>query len=213
MTKILVVVYSYTGTSRRVAQLLRARQGWEVAEIAEVRPRSGAFGNMRCLLDSLFRRCPAIRYDGPLPRGFDTVVLVSPIWGQQLAGPMRSFVTRRRDHLPDVAVVSVMGGSGAPNAVAEIGRIIGRAPILSTALSTREVDDGSCVERLHRFCTAVWQASVQRKGRTAAHADDRHVATGAQMGEIEPGPASPTPRDTPWTASPSRQAAHLSRGR
>jgi hypothetical protein len=196
-----------------VAQLLSDRQGWEVAEIAEVRPRSGAFGNMRCLLDSLFRRCPAIRYDGPLPRGFDTVVLVSPIWGQQLAGPMRSFVTRRRDHLPDVAVVSVMGGSGAPNAVAEIGRIIGRAPILSTALSTREVDDGSCAERLHGFGTAVWQASVQRKGRTAAHADDRHVATGAPMGEIEPGPASPTPRDTPWTAPPPRQATHLSRGR
>jgi hypothetical protein len=196
-----------------VAQLLSDRQGWEVAEIAEVRPLSGAFGNMRCLLDSLFRRCPAIRYDGPLPRGFDTVVLVSPIWGQQLAGPMRSFVTRRRDHLPDVAVVSVMGGSGAPNAVAEIGRIIGRAPILSTALSTREVDDGSCAERLHGFGTAVWQASVQRKGRTAAHADDRHVATGAPMGEIEPGPASPTPRDTPWTAPPPRQATHLSRGR
>jgi hypothetical protein len=204
MTKVLVVIYSYTGTSRRVAQLLRDGQGWEVAEIAEVRPRSGALGNMRCLLDSLFRRCPAIRYDGPLPRGFDTVVLVSPVWGQQLAGPMRSFVTRRRDHLPDVAVVSVMGGSGAPNAIAEIGRIIGRAPILSIALTTREVQDGSCAERLQRFGTAVRLSSVQRNGRTAAHAHDHRVTSGPPMGAIEPGPATPTPRDTPCTASPSR---------
>lgn len=158
MSKVLVVVYSYTGTSRRVAELLRSQQGWETAEIAEVRPRSGVIGNLHCLLDSIFRRCPEIRYDGPLPRSFDAVVLVSPIWGLQLAGPMRSFVTRRRDHLPDIAVVSVMGGQGAPNAVEEIGRIVGRTPVADIALTMREIDDGSCAGRLQAFGAAVRDA-------------------------------------------------------
>jgi len=155
MNKVLVVVYSYTGTSRKAAELLCSQQGWRLEEISEVRARRGASGNLRCLLDSLFRRSPEVRYDGPSPQDFDAVVLVSPIWGQQLAGPMRSFVARRREHLPDVAVVSVMGGSGAPNAVAEIGRILGRAPILSTAFTMREVDNGSFAARLQAFGTAV----------------------------------------------------------
>ena len=158
MNKILVVVYSYTGTSRKVAQLLCSQQGWPMAEIAETRPRAGALGSFRCLLDSLFGRHPAIRYDGPRTKDFDAVVLVSPIWGQCLAGPMRSFVGTRRHHLPDVAVVSVMGGSGAPHAVAEISRLIGRAPILDTAFTTREVDDGSFATRLQAFGTAVRNA-------------------------------------------------------
>ena len=85
-------------------------------------------------------------------------VLVSPIWAQRLAGPMRSFVARRRDHLPDVAVVSVMGGRGAPNAVAEIGRIIGRAPFLSTAFTTQEVDDLSFALRLRALGTTLGTA-------------------------------------------------------
>jgi len=155
MNKILVVVYSYTGTSRRVAELLCSQQGWPMAEIVETRPRAGAFGSWRCLLDSLFHRQPAIRYDGPKTKDFDAVVLVSPIWGQRLAGPMRSFVGTRRHHLPDVAVVSVMGGRGAPHAVAEISRLIGRAPILDTAFTTREVDSGSFAARLQGFGTAV----------------------------------------------------------
>lgn len=92
---------------------------------------------------------------GQPPQDFDVVVLVSPIWGLQLAGPMRSFATQMRDHLPDVAVVSVMGGRGGPNAVAEIGRIIGRAPIFSTSFTMREVDDGSFAARLQAFGTAV----------------------------------------------------------
>jgi len=54
MSKVLVVVHSCTGTSRRVAELLRSQQGWETAEIAEVRPRCGVLGNLRILLDSMF---------------------------------------------------------------------------------------------------------------------------------------------------------------
>lgn len=158
MSKVLVVFYSYTGTCKRTAQLLCSQQGWPLAEIAEVRPRSGVTGTLRCVFESLFRLQPAIRYDGPMPRDFDAVVLISPIWALRLAGPMRSFVARRRDHLPDVAMVSVMGGSGAPEAAAEVTRLIGRPPILATALTMREVDDGSGAVRLQAFGSAVASA-------------------------------------------------------
>lgn len=155
MSKVLVVFYSHTGTSRRLAELLCSQQGWEIAEIEEERPRSGPWGTWRCVLDSLLRRHPAIRYQGPFPKDFDAVVLVSPIWVGRLAGPMRSFVARRRGHLPDVAVALVMGSRGAPDAVAEITRLIGETPILSTAFTAREVDDGSCAGRLRFFGTAL----------------------------------------------------------
>ncbi|MBD9666971.1 flavodoxin [Variovorax sp. VRV01] len=155
MNQILVVVYSYTGTSRKVAELLCSQQGWPMAEIVETRPRAGASGSWRCMLDSFFRRRPAIRYQGPETAQFDAVVLVSPIWGQRLAGPMRSFVAAQCNHLPDVAVISVMGGRGAPHAVAEIGRLLGRTPVLDTAFTTREVDSGSFAARLQGFGTAV----------------------------------------------------------
>jgi hypothetical protein len=158
MNKILVVVYSYTGTSRRVADLLCSQQGWPMAEIVATRPRAGVLGNLQCLLDSVFRRHPPIRYEGPHTRDFDAVVLVSPIWGERLAGPMRSFVRTRRNHMPDVAVVSVMGGHGAPNAVAEISHLIGRSPILDAAFTTREVESGSFATRLEAFGTAVRKA-------------------------------------------------------
>lgn len=151
MDRILVVFYSYTGTSRRLVQLLCSQLDWTSGEIVEEQPRSGASGTLRCVVDSLLRRRPRIRYKGPDPKGFGTVVLVSPIWAYRLASPMRSFVAGRRDDLQKIAVVSVMGGSGAPNAVAEIGHLLGRAPLLATAFTAREVDDGSCAARLEAF--------------------------------------------------------------
>jgi len=55
MSKVLVAFYSYTGTARRLAQRLCAPQGWAMAEVLERRPRSGAHGTRRCVLDSVFR--------------------------------------------------------------------------------------------------------------------------------------------------------------
>jgi hypothetical protein len=135
-----------------------SQQNWTLASIVETRSRSGAWGTWRCLLDSFLRRHPPIRYKGPPPSDFDAVVLVSPIWALQLAGPMRTFVALERARLPDVAVVSVMGGRGGPNAAAEIADILGRAPIMSTAVTAREVEDGSCAARLQAFGTAVQSA-------------------------------------------------------
>lgn len=158
MSRILVIAYSFTGTSKRVAELLVGINQWTLGEIRDVRPRKGAGGNLRCLLDSLFRRHPEIHYSGPDPSGFDAVVLVSPIWAYRLAGPMRSFVAAHRSSLGDVAVVSVMGESGAPNAVAEVSGLLGRPTLMDAAFKTSEVEDGSCAVRLQGFAKAVEEA-------------------------------------------------------
>lgn len=160
MSKILVVVYSYTGTCRLLAELLCEQQGWPMAEITDAQPRRGASGMWRCLVDSWLRREPPIHYSGLPPEEYDAVVLIAPIWAYRLAGPMRSFVASRRASLPDVAVAPVMGGRGAPNAIAEIGRLIGRAPILATAFTQREVEDGSCAARLRAFGDGVRAAKT-----------------------------------------------------
>lgn len=160
MNSILVVTYSYTGTSRRLGQLLSAQQGWPLGEVLEEQGRSGASGTPRCVLDSLLRRCPAVRYQGPDLVNFRTVVLVSPIWVYRLAGPMRSFIVDHKAELRRVASVSTMGSRGATNAIAEIGQVLRQTPVLSAAFTSREVEDGSCAQRLRAFGDALRLASM-----------------------------------------------------
>ena len=163
MSKILVVCYSYTGTCLDLARELCSQQGWQKAEITLARPRGGKLGYWRCVLDSLLRRTPEIRYNGPPPLKYEAVVLISPIWAFRLASPMRSFVARRRDHLPQVAVISVMGGAGAPNAVAEVGELLGRAPIHSAAFTMKEVEEGDCRARLQSFAGELRDALASKR--------------------------------------------------
>jgi flavodoxin len=159
MDSILVVCYSYTGNSRRLAQLLASQRGWPLGEITDTASR----GALRCVLDSLLRREPPIHYRGPNPADFRTVVLISPIWAYRLAGPMRSFVAQHHARLRRVAVISTMGGAGASNAVEEIARLLGRTPILTAAFTVREIEDGSCTGRLLEFSDELLPGSAQRQ--------------------------------------------------
>jgi len=155
MDGVLVVVYSLTGTGQRVAKLLEQTRGWRVAQIRDLHRRAGWLGNLRCMLDSLMRRKPAIEYLGPDPAGFAAVVLVSPVWMLRMAGPMRSFLAHYGHSVQDAAIVCVMGGSGAPNVAAEAGAYLNHAPLLSTFFTAREVEDGSCAARVGVFAGAL----------------------------------------------------------
>lgn len=155
MRKTLVVFYSNTGICRELAQMLSNRFNWPTGEIRESRVRVGLSGLLRCVADSCLRRHPPIRYEGPGLEDYEVVVLVAPIWLYRLAGPMRSFVAAHKNGLKRYAVISVMGGRGAPNAIAEIGKLTGHSPLLAMGLMAREVEDGSCVARLQGFCLAV----------------------------------------------------------
>lgn len=146
MDSVLVVCYSLTGVSRQAAQLLASHMGWPLGSIEDERPRRGAPGYGRCMLDVLLQRQPAIRYTGPAPEDFRTVVLVAPIWMYRLAAPMRSFLAQHR--LERVAVVVTMGGSGAVNAFRQVAELTGHTPVLTLALTTREVQTGSGTQRL-----------------------------------------------------------------
>lgn len=152
MDSVLLVCYSYTGTTRRLAGLLASHHGWPLGQVRDTHPRSGTLG---CVLDSLLRREPLVTYEGPDPAGFRTVVLMAPIWMYRLASPMRSFVHVHKQDLRRVAVVCTQGAGGASNAVAEIARIIGHAPVATASFLQREVDDGTCTSRLLEFGAAL----------------------------------------------------------
>ena len=163
--KVLAVSYSYTGRCRKLRQALAAQLDWAEGEITDTAPGRATW---RCILDSLLRRRPRIRYTGPALDNFDAVVLIAPIWAQRVASPMRSFVGDRWPRVPTVALVSVMGGDGAPDALAEVTRLLGQAPSVSTTFTQREIDDGSFTGHIEAFGRSVEQA---REVASVSHND------------------------------------------
>jgi len=79
------------------------------------------------------------------------VVLVAPVWMYRLAGPMRSFVARYRDHLPRAAVIATMNSGGATNVFREVADILGHGLVRGAAFKARALEDGSSTGDLLDF--------------------------------------------------------------
>lgn len=171
MRSVLLICYSRTGTSRRLAQLLASQHGWPVGEVLDARPRMGLAGLGRCVLDALLRRAPDVRYFGPAPDAFDAVVLVSPVWLGRLSGPMRGFVAARERPPRAWAAATTSGGGSTDRVHHELQQLLGRPPLVAQAFPARSVDDGSCASRARWFGQAVAEAQEppQRSAEWSVH--------------------------------------------
>ncbi|MNX31077.1 hypothetical protein D3C86_612540 [compost metagenome] len=168
MSRTGIVFYSRSGTGRSVAERLATASGWPVWEIRDAEPRSGLVGDLRCVVDSLFKRSPAYRYDGPELDTLDHVVLVAPVWLRSLAAPMRAFLKTEGSFLPAYSVICVMSGVGGFRAVDDIATLAGKKPRSILLLKQADVLAEECDASLFRF-------KEQVAASTPAGRDDSHV--------------------------------------
>ena len=171
MSTILVVMYSFSGTSRRIAEVLHQQQSWPVAEVLEPQVRHGVQSTWRSLLDRVLQRQASIRYEGPPPNEFDAVVLVAPSWAYRYGGPMARFLTDHKECLPDVSVLAVTNARvGNQSLQSDIDQLLDRSSFLSMAFTKRELDFANAANRILAFGNAIkaGQDTVNGQGRQAS---------------------------------------------
>jgi len=155
MTKVLIVLYSRTGTARQVALQLQQISGWPIGEVRNVRPRVGFIGDLRCVLDSLLARSAPYTFEGPPIDGFDRLVVLTPIWVDGLASPMRALMRDVVRTGRPVSLICVMARGGAFRAADEITTILGEAPDPVLGLKQADVLSGSCLSALSSLVETV----------------------------------------------------------
>lgn len=101
----LIVYYSHTGNNRLLAEYLAQRTGATLEAVTETRHR----GWLTILADMMFRREPPIRPLSCSTHDFDYVLLVAPVWGAQVAHPMKTLIKSERGNLATYAFISLCG--------------------------------------------------------------------------------------------------------
>lgn len=149
--KTLIVFYSRTGTTRKVAEKLAEIIGEETEEIIDAKNRSGAKGYLLAGRDAMRKRLTELKAVGKNPAEYDLVIIGTPIWAWTVSAPVRTFLEKYKDNLNRVAFFCTMGGSGDKNAFSEMEKISGKKPLASLALTAKEVMHGEYEEKLRMF--------------------------------------------------------------
>jgi hypothetical protein len=168
-TPVLVIYFSLTGNTRRVAEQLALALGGRACAITEAKPRKGFLGYSRCLWESLLRRDAAINTLACNPAQAELVVIGTPIWASHIASPVRSFMRRHRSEIWHCAFFCTMGGSGSEAAFDELSTLSGQHPLATLALTELEVTSGTGQAKVNAFVASL-QGALQE---TALHASNQ----------------------------------------
>lgn len=168
--KILVVYYSLTGHTRRVAERLARLLDASALAITEPVSRKGMTGYLRSLFEAVAGRDAAIEPPPRDPAAYDLVIIGTPVWGWHLSSPVRALARQWGGRMPQVAFFATMGGSGSDRAFEELRRLVGRKPLAEVALTEREC------QTLATTAVNARLESFARRLRSAARARQQHEA-------------------------------------
>lgn len=136
MKKILIVYYSYSGNTRKLAQMIKERTGGDLWEIKLVDPYPETYEEIseRAKREQKEENYPLLLGEAPDLENYDTVIIGTPNWWGSLAWPVYSFLQKYDLFGKTVLLFSTHGGSGVGNLKKELAKYCPqteRAPLFS----------------------------------------------------------------------------------
>lgn len=147
----LLIYYSRTGTTRKVAEAIKKELNCQSEEIESVRDRKGAFGYIISGKEASQKKPAEIKEIKTDAEQFDCVIIGTPIWAWNVSSPVRAYLEANKGKFKKVAFFCTQGGSGDAKAFAEMEKICGLKPEATLAFLTKEAL-GNIDEKVGGFC-------------------------------------------------------------
>jgi flavodoxin len=151
MNRYLIAHYSRTGNTARIAETIAGKLPADLEPIRDVRPRPGAGGYFRSVYEAAFKNAPAIAPASRNAAEYEVVVLGCPVWAQNMASPMRSYILRERGRIRRMAVFCTEIGSGGEGVVRQMASLCGQPAIATLVLADRDLKPPKLDELIDGF--------------------------------------------------------------
>lgn len=103
--KVLILYYSRTGRTKKVAEFIKEELKGDIEEIVSLKKRNGFFGILLSIFESLFKRLTPVKEIEKDISNYDLVLIGTPIWAGNLSSPIRTFFVKYRDILKNKDII------------------------------------------------------------------------------------------------------------
>jgi flavodoxin len=152
--KALVVHYSRTGNTEKVAREIAEALGADTETIIDQKNRKGPIGWLSAGKDST-RKIPAqIEEPKKDPSAYDLVVIGTPVWAWTVSAPVRAYLNRFSGKFTQVAFFLTHGGN-PDRTFDEMAAAAGKQPKATLALHEKEIGSGEYIQKVKEFAARI----------------------------------------------------------
>jgi len=154
--KILVVYYSRSGNTERVAKDIAARLNADIEKITDNKDRSGFFGYMSAGKAAAFEKPTTIGAMQKDPADYDLTIMGTPTWSWNMTPAIRTYITMYKDKLKKVAFFTTAGGTKPDKIVVKMELLAGKKSVAFTGFNRGELKNEKVYnEKLNAFIETV----------------------------------------------------------
>ncbi|MGE5556920.1 MAG: flavodoxin family protein [Caulobacteraceae bacterium] len=151
----LVVYYSRSGHTRKVAETITGMLKCDVEEIIDIADRSGITGYMRSGFEAMMKKQTILKNAQKDPSKYDLVIIGTPVWALSVSSPVRTYMLQNRDKFKNVAFFCTYGSVGADSTFAQMEEICGKKPIGSLGLRDMDLRNDAGISRIKKFISEI----------------------------------------------------------
>jgi flavodoxin len=152
--KILVVYYSSTGNTRKIAEELADALKCDVEEIIDIDDISGAeFKHYEN--DDISQKPTVLKETKNDPADFDLLVIGTPICNMNISAPIRTYITQNQGRFNNVAFFCTAMGSYFDGTFMKMKELCGVSPIATLGVRAREIITRSYKPKIKEFINEI----------------------------------------------------------
>jgi flavodoxin len=152
--KHLIVYYSRTGTTKRVAQAICLHLQGDCEEVIDTKPRTGIFGYLRAGRDVGAKALTTLQKLQYNPQDYDIVILGSPVWRNSVSTPIRTYISLYKEQFKYVAFFCTQK-SEKRDVLKELRELCDQIPLASLCINEKNVKQNKFQEDVESFIAAV----------------------------------------------------------
>lgn len=138
----LVAYYSRTDITKKLAEEIASRLNADTEEIISKVNYNGKIGYARAGKDGMTAKIIEIGDLKYNPSNYDVVYLGVPVWAGKAANPLISYIKQNEGKFNNVKFFVTAGSSGFESAFKQMEEFVGKAPLKTLALTTKQVKKG-----------------------------------------------------------------------
>ena len=149
--KTLVAYYSRTNITKELALEIAEALNADSEEIISKVNYDGKLGYVRAGKDGMSAKIidlETLKYN---PADYDLIYLGVPVWAGKAANPLISYIKQNEGKFSNVKFFATAGKSGFEGAFKQMEEFVGRSPLKTLALTTKEVKSGEYKNKLNSF--------------------------------------------------------------
>lgn len=143
----LVVYYSLSGKTERVAKDIASRLDADIERIEDKKRRTGFFGYVSAALDSLRERPAQIADISRRPNEYALTLVGTPVWSGRMTPAVRAWLRMFHGMLNEVAFFTTSGATDAEKVVPHMESLAGCKAVAFSGFNDRELKASDLYDR------------------------------------------------------------------